>query len=94
MPPRLAPIIAPVLSVSLAIVLLSPTAAAAHGGGLDAHGCHHGWKRGGYHCHRGPFAGRSFSSQAEMLEEKAAGSEKLVKPERAPRPKPDPATIR
>lgn len=27
--------------------------AAAHGGGLDANGCHHDRKHGGYHCHRG-----------------------------------------
>jgi endonuclease YncB( thermonuclease family) len=27
--------------------------ASAHGGGLDASGCHHDRKRGGYHCHRG-----------------------------------------
>jgi hypothetical protein len=27
--------------------------AAAHGGGLDKHGCHNDRKRGGYHCHRG-----------------------------------------
>lgn len=26
----------------------------AHGGGLDASGCHHDRKRGGYHCHRAP----------------------------------------
>ena len=26
--------------------------ASAHGGGLDASGCHHDRKRGGYHCHR------------------------------------------
>lgn len=25
----------------------------SHGGGLDASGCHHDRKRGGYHCHRG-----------------------------------------
>lgn len=25
----------------------------AHGGGLNAEGCHHDRKRGGYHCHRG-----------------------------------------
>ena len=27
--------------------------AAAHGGGLNAEGCHHDRKNGGYHCHRG-----------------------------------------
>ena len=26
--------------------------AGAHPGGLDASGCHHDRKRGGYHCHR------------------------------------------
>lgn len=30
-----------------------PAAADAHGGGLDAQGCHHDRKNGGYHCHRG-----------------------------------------
>jgi hypothetical protein len=29
---------------------------AAHGGGLDANGCHHDRKHGGYHCHRGSAA--------------------------------------
>ena len=28
----------------------------AHGGGLDASGCHNDRKRGGYHCHRGSIA--------------------------------------
>lgn len=27
--------------------------ASAHGGGLNAQGCHNDRKRGGYHCHRG-----------------------------------------
>ncbi len=39
----------------------------SHGGGLDGFGCHHNRKLGGYHCHRGPFAGHSFASKAEML---------------------------
>ena len=38
-----------------------------HGGGLDAYGCHYNRKTGGYHCHRGPFAGQSFQSKEEML---------------------------
>ncbi|QSX79928.1 excalibur calcium-binding domain-containing protein [Lysobacter solisilvae] len=29
------------------------TNAAAHGGGLNAEGCHNDRKNGGYHCHRG-----------------------------------------
>ena len=39
----------------------------AHGGGLDAYGCHNNRKTGGYHCHRGPFAGESFGSKDDML---------------------------
>ncbi|MCH8040150.1 MAG: thermonuclease family protein [Nitrospinae bacterium] len=38
-----------------------------HGGGLDGFGCHHNRKLGGYHCHRGPYAGHSFASKSEML---------------------------
>jgi hypothetical protein len=39
------------------IRLCCATQAGAHGGGLNAEGCHHDRKRGGYHCHRGPAAG-------------------------------------
>ena len=39
-----------------------------HGGGLDGHGCGHNRVHGGYHCHRGPFKGAMFDSQAEMLQ--------------------------
>ncbi|MCA0320903.1 MAG: excalibur calcium-binding domain-containing protein [Proteobacteria bacterium] len=31
----------------------------AHGGGLDANGCHHDRKNGGYHCHRAPAAAQA-----------------------------------
>lgn len=48
----------------------------AHGGGLDAHGCHNNRKAGGYHCHRGPYAGESFGSKEEMLKRGAAGKQK------------------
>jgi hypothetical protein len=41
----------------------------AHGGGLDSYGCHHNRKEGGYHCHRGPLAGRVFATKDEMLKE-------------------------
>ncbi|QNP42108.1 excalibur calcium-binding domain-containing protein [Lysobacter terrestris] len=33
--------------------LIACGSAYAHGGGLDANGCHHDRKHGGYHCHRG-----------------------------------------
>ncbi|MFQ6313445.1 YHYH domain-containing protein, partial [Lysobacter capsici] len=39
------------------IGLCCATQAGAHGGGLNAEGCHHDRKRGGYHCHRGSAAG-------------------------------------
>jgi hypothetical protein len=47
-------------------VLVAP--AYPHGGGLDAYGCHNNRKAGGYHCHRGPFSGETFSSKVEMLD--------------------------
>ncbi|MCI0719387.1 MAG: YHYH domain-containing protein [Acidobacteria bacterium] len=58
------------LAVSLLVlaqVAAIPTVAGAHGGGLDSFGCHHNRKAGGYHCHRGALAGRSFSSKDEAL---------------------------
>lgn len=33
-----------------------PTPAYAHGGGLNAEGCHNNRKTGDYHCHRAPSA--------------------------------------
>src|SRR5258706_16177732 len=45
----------------------------AHGGGLDGDGCHNDKKAGNYHCHRGPLAGQTFASKADMLKEKAKG---------------------
>jgi hypothetical protein len=38
-----------------------------NGGGLDAC-CHQDRKHGGYHCHRGSFAGEAFTSKAQMLD--------------------------
>ena len=51
----------------LSAVVLTTGPVLAHGGGLDAHGCHHDRKNGGYHCHQGPLAGKYFSSKSEML---------------------------
>lgn len=36
----------------LAAGTLQPAPAAAHGGGLNAEGCHNDRRNGGYHCHR------------------------------------------
>lgn len=51
----------------LVFLIVVPHIASAHGGGLDSLGCHHNRKLGGYHCHRGPLAGRSFASKEEAL---------------------------
>jgi hypothetical protein len=57
-------------------VLVAP--AYPHGGGLDAYGCHNNRKARGYHSHRGPFTGETFSSKAEMLERlKATSGDRL-----------------
>lgn len=38
---------------------LGASAASAHGGGLNAEGCHNDRKRGDYHCHRSSAPARS-----------------------------------
>ncbi len=55
----------------LAACLAVPTLSNAHGGGLDAYGCHHNRGAGGYHCHKGPLAGQTFISKDEMLKAQA-----------------------
>ncbi len=53
--------------LAVLLLLIAVPEVQAHGGGLDAYGCHHNRKLGGYHCHRGPLAGRAFASKEEML---------------------------
>lgn len=45
-----------------------------HGGGLDANGCHHDRKNGGYHCHRGPSLSAPVSSPARASTVRRASS--------------------
>jgi len=52
---------------SLSAFALTAVTAHSHSGGLDGYGCHHDRKNGGYHCHQGPLAGKSFESQQQML---------------------------
>ena len=40
-------------AASLAALTALPSVSVAHGGGLNAQGCHNDRKNGGYHCHRG-----------------------------------------
>lgn len=55
--------------VGLLAFLGVPLASLTHGGRTDSLGCHHDRKRGGYHCHSGPLAGRSFSSKSQAQAE-------------------------
>ena len=57
-------------------LLILPPPLRAHSGGLDSLGCHYSRKAGGYHCHRGPLAGRSFGSKAEAQDALAVLQEK------------------
>lgn len=41
-------------AIAFAWLAAVPGSAWAHGGGLNAEGCHNDRKNGGYHCHRGP----------------------------------------
>jgi hypothetical protein len=54
-----------ILQFALAIGLFLCAVMPAHpqGVGLDGYGCHNNRRAGGYHCHRGPLAGQSFSSR-------------------------------
>lgn len=49
----------------LLISFCLPLGLSSHGGRTDSLGCHHNRKAGGYHCHSGPLAGRSFASKVE-----------------------------
>jgi len=55
----------------VAACVAMPTLASAHGGTLDAYGCHHNRGAGGYHCHKGPLAGQTFISKDAMLKAQA-----------------------
>ena len=57
------------------LILMFPSTALAHGGGLDSHGCHNDRKLGGYHCHRGALASQSFQSKEQALK----GTDRLPK---------------
>ena len=56
-----------------ALVIVSEIAA-AHGGGLNAEGCHRDRRNGGYHCHRGPAARAPKETPGQRLARDAGGS--------------------
>jgi len=77
---------------ALFLILVLPSIAYSHGGGLDAYGCHHNRKAGGYHCHRGPNAGKHYSSKAEMLQSLSETQKEVTPtpPTTQPEPKSEP----
>lgn len=64
--------------VSLALVTCLPCSALAHGGGLNADGCHTNRKTGEYHCHRGGSGGSTSGG---------GGSSIYIAPAASPPPK-------
>ncbi len=48
----------------LTLIATLPVTGFGHGGGLDASGCHHDRKRGGYHCHGSSGASRPSSARS------------------------------
>ena len=59
---------------ALLTLLAIPGLALAHPGGLDKNGCHTDKKAGDYHCHKGPNAGKNFSSKEAMLKDTGRGT--------------------
>ena len=55
------------------LLLIIPSSAIAHGGGLDSYGCHRDSNAPNYHCHRGDFAGMVFDSKNAGLAYFAGG---------------------
>jgi len=47
----------------LIMVMIAPVLLLAHGGGLDALGCHQDRKAGAYHCHQGELQGQEFTGK-------------------------------
>jgi hypothetical protein len=50
-------------SLLVALTLLQGGAVLAHGGGLNAEGCHNNRRTGDYHCHRAPAAAPAVAPQ-------------------------------
>ena len=71
------------LWVFMAVGLLAASQAFAHGGGLNAQGCHNNRKTGDYHCHRAQHATAPMPSH--LLADERSGAHKLQKTSARPR---------
>jgi len=68
------------------IVLAAANSVLAHTGLVDGYGCHRGKDKTSYHCHEGPYAGRTFKSKEEFLRQLRSGkSEQLAPKNNQPR---------
>ena len=56
----------------------------AHSGIVDGYGCHRGPDKVSYHCHKGPFAGRTFKSKEDFLRELRGGKSEQLSPKKNP----------
>ena len=61
----------------------------AHGGGIDAQGGHNDRKNGNYHFHRGPLAGKTYSSKEEAARALRSQGSGNSKEDAKPAPKSD-----
>lgn len=66
----------PTITARIVLMLIMlPSLALAHGGGLDGYGGHNNRKQGGYHFHRGPLAGQHYASKSEALNALSGGND-------------------
>ncbi|MGV1098520.1 YHYH domain-containing protein [Thiovibrio sp. JS02] len=78
----------PAIAIRIVLMLLMlPSLALAHGGGLDGYGGHNNRKQGGYHFHRGPLAGNHYTSKSEALNALSSGSDNKANVAPVPRPR-------
>jgi hypothetical protein len=62
----------------------------SHTGMVDGYGCHRAPKNEGFHCHQGPYAGRSFKSREEFLRQLRKPNSNLPQPKTKPLPPENP----
>jgi hypothetical protein len=78
----------PVLLWFFGLLFLTSGIADSHNGLVDGYGCHRDPKKENYHCHQGPYAGKSFPSRDEFLRQ--LRNPKLPQPKNTPLPPEQP----
>ena len=71
---------------SLICLALGTGAVFAHGGGLNAEGCHNNRKTGDYHCHRPPAVTAPTTTAAAPLNDPPKSQSSVSEPTRPPTP--------